>query len=152
MVLLVLLFLAFSTKVVSLLNNPIYVNIQNYSLLLCLNCEMENLKKVYIDSRYTAKESVSNSDIKFEIKESLDLPDNTICYIDDNSIPHTWYTIETYSNQLYIETTDSNLITGASVIFLPDGNYTASRLPATLISLFQARFPEIVFHVIITTM
>ena len=113
---------------------------------------MENLKKVYIDSRYTAKESVSNSDIKFEIKESLDLPDNTICYIDDNSIPHTWYTIETYSNQLYIETTDSNLITGASVIFLPDGNYTASRLPATLISLFQARFPEIVFHVIITTM
>ena len=22
------------------------------------------------------------------------LPDNTVCYIDDISIPHTWYTIE----------------------------------------------------------
>ena len=55
---------------------------------------MDKIKKVYIDSRYKSNDSVSNSDFKFELKEGLDLPDNTVCYIDDISIPHTWYTIE----------------------------------------------------------
>ena len=54
---------------------------------------MDKIKKVYIDSRYKAKEYVSNSGFKYEIKEHLALPDNTIWYIDDISIPHTWYTI-----------------------------------------------------------
>ena len=103
---------------------------------------MEKITKVYIDSRYEIKESIPNEDFKFEIKESLDLPDNTICYIDDMSIPHTWYTIETYGNQLYIETTTSNSITSASVITLPSGNYTASGLATTLTSLLH---PEIGF-------
>ena len=58
------------------------------------------IKKVYIDSRYKTSDSRSNSEFKFEIKEALGLPDNTVCYIDDISIPHTWYTIENYDNQL----------------------------------------------------
>ena len=87
-------------------------------------------------------DSISNSDFKFEIKEGLDLPDDTVCYIDDIRIPHTWYTIETYNNQLYIETTN-NSITNATVITLPNGNYTASSLAITLTLLLQAIFPEI---------
>ena len=61
---------------------------------------MEKVEQVYIDSRYKTKESVSNSGFKFEMKESLDLHEHTVCYLDDISIPHTWHTIETYSNQL----------------------------------------------------
>ena len=38
---------------------------------------------------------------KFELKEALDLPDNTVCYIDDISIPHTWRTIESHNNKFY---------------------------------------------------
>ena len=38
---------------------------------------------IYIDSLYKTSDSVSNSDFKFEIKEGVDLPGNTICYIDD---------------------------------------------------------------------
>ena len=91
----------------------------------------------------TVKESISNSDFKFEIKESLGLPYNTICYIDEIPIPPTRYTIETYKNQLYIETTSSNLITSASAITLPNGNYTAPSLATTITSLLQTRFPEI---------
>ena len=40
--------------------------------------------------------------IKFELKEPLDLPDNTVCYVDDISIPHTWRTIEPH-NSKFIE-------------------------------------------------
>ena len=55
---------------------------------------MDKIKKVYIDSIYKTNDRVSNSDFKFEIKEALDLCENTVCYIDDLSVPHSWYTIE----------------------------------------------------------
>ena len=41
----------------------------------------------------------SDSDFKFELKEALDLPGNTVCYIDDISIPHTWGRIESHNNK-----------------------------------------------------
>ena len=57
------------------------------------------------------------------------------------SKPHTWYTVGTYKNQLYIE--PNNPITNATVITLPNGNYTASSLAVTVTLLLQTRFPEI---------
>ena len=63
---------------------------------------MGKIKKVYIDSRYKTSGSISNSAFTFELKESLDLPENTVCYIDDISIPRSWYTIENYST-LYLD-------------------------------------------------
>ena len=69
---------------------------------------------------------------KYEITESIDIADNTICYIDDISIPHTWYTIGNYNDQLYIETTSSDLTLSASVITIPMGNCTASGLEQVL--------------------
>ena len=109
-----------------------------------MNCKMDKIKKMYIDSRYKTSGFISNSDFKFGIKEGLDLSDHTVCYIVDISIPHTWYTIETYNNQLYIETTN-NSITNATIITLPNGNYTASSLAITVTLLLQTRFPEIGF-------
>ena len=61
---------------------------------------MDTIKKVYIDSRYKISDSISNSEFKFEIK-TLDSGGNAVCYIDDISVPHTWYTTENYNNQLY---------------------------------------------------
>ena len=69
---------------------------------------------------------------KFELKESLDLYDNTVCYIDGISIPHTWYTIEDYNNQLYIEATNPDLSLSASILTVASGNYAASSLATTL--------------------
>ena len=83
---------------------------------------MDKIQKVYIDSRYKTNDSVSNNGFKFEIKEALDLGAHAVCYIDDISIPHTWYTIANHNNQLYIETAN-NSITDGTVITLPNGNY-----------------------------
>ena len=44
---------------------------------------MDRVLKIYIDSRYKNNNSESNSDFNSELKESLDLPDNTVCYVDD---------------------------------------------------------------------
>ena len=57
---------------------------------------MDKIKKAYVDSRFRTRGSNSDSDFKFELKEALGLPDNTVCYIDDISIPHTWRTIESH--------------------------------------------------------
>ena len=88
---------------------------------------MGKIKKVYIDSQYKNSDSISNIGFKFGIKEGHD----TACYIDDISIPHTWYTVETYNNQLYIETAN-NSITNATIMVLPGGNHTASSLAVTV--------------------
>ena len=79
---------------------------------------------------------------KYATNEKIDIADNTICYIDDISIPHTWYTIEGYNNQLYTEATNSDLTLSASTIIIPMGNDTASGVAIALSSLLQTRFPE----------
>ena len=103
---------------------------------------MDKIKKIYVDSRYKTSDSVSNSDFKFELKEQIDVPDNTVCYIDDISIPHSWYTVENYNNKLYIENTHSDFTLTASVLTIPEGNYTATNLASTLQSILQTMFPN----------
>ena len=63
---------------------------------------MDKVKKVYVDSTYRTNDSESNSDFKFELNQALYLHDNTVCYVDDISIPHAWRTIESHSNKFYI--------------------------------------------------
>ena len=50
--------------------------------------------KAYVDSKFGTRDSNSDGDFKFELKEALDLPDNAVCYIDGISMSHTWRTIE----------------------------------------------------------
>ena len=60
---------------------------------------MDKIKKAYVDSRFRTRDSNSDSDFKFEVKEPLGLPDNIVCYVDDISIPHTWRTIESHNDR-----------------------------------------------------
>ena len=90
---------------------------------------------MYVDSRYKTSNSISNCDFKFELKETLDLPDNTVCYIDDISIPHSWWSVENNNNKLYVET-QSNY----TIFVVPSGNYTGVSLATALQTLLQTRF------------
>ena len=63
---------------------------------------MDKIKKAYADSGFRTRDSNSDSGFKFVLKEALDLPDNTVCYIDGISIPHTWRTTESHNNKFYI--------------------------------------------------
>ena len=104
---------------------------------------MDKVKKVYVDSRFRTNDSVSDSDFKFELKESLELPDNTVCFVDDISIPHSWRTIESHNNKLYIVLKTAYLVMDgaegraeynydAYVLEIPEGNYTGISLAAAI--------------------
>ena len=67
-----------------------------------MKLNLGKFKKAYVDSRFRTRDSNSDSGFKFEFKEALDLPDNTVCYIDGISIPRTWRTTESHNNEFYI--------------------------------------------------
>ena len=103
---------------------------------------MDKIKKVYIDSRYKTNDSISNSDLNFESQEAFDLPDNTVCYIDGISIPHSWYTTEDFNNKLYIQRTYGCMRIDGTAITIPIGNCNASRLASTIQDLVQQRYTD----------
>ena len=111
---------------------------------------MDKVKHVCIDSIYKSFDSVSNSDLKYEITESIDIADNTTCYIDGISIPHTWYTIDNYNNHLFIETTNYDLTLSASDSYGKLHSIWVSNCFKLLYC--KPDFLNMVVHVIITTM
>ena len=52
------------------------------------------IKKINIDSRFKTKDSKSNSDCKYELVESIQLPDKCVWFVDDVVIPVSWYNID----------------------------------------------------------
>ena len=85
---------------------------------------------------------------KFELKEPLNLPDNTVCYLGDISIPHTWRTIESHSNNCYILSQKWYLAGGGYeatvgynynpyVVTLPEGNYTGTQMATAIQELLN---------------
>ena len=69
------------------------------------------IKKVYVDTAYKALGSRSNSDFRFQLPESLTMPDNAVFFVDDVSVPHSWRTIEPGINDRFyfqFSTTEPN--------------------------------------------
>ena len=101
--------------------------------------------KVYGDSRYRTNGSESNSVFKFELNQALDLPDNTVCYVDDISIPHAWRSIESHNNGCYItlKTETINADTTRTydwlpyVLTIPESNYNGYRLASGIQDLLN---------------
>lgn len=60
------------------------------------------IKKVYIDSRFKTKDSKSNSEFKYELVESVQLPDKCCCFVDDVIIPVSWYNIDETNRYIYV--------------------------------------------------
>ena len=63
---------------------------------------MLDIKKVYIDTRFKTADSLSDCDFFIELPRSLNVPDNTICYITDIVIPVSWHTVDARNNKLYM--------------------------------------------------
>ena len=55
-----------------------------------------------IDSRFKAKDSKSNSDCKYELIESVQLPDKSVCFVDDLIIPVSWHNIDESNKRIYV--------------------------------------------------
>ena len=94
------------------------------------------IKKIYIDTRFKTSDSKSSSNFKIDLPNSLYFPSNSVFYIDDIAIPHSWYTIEENINdKLYIyvspkEPDQDNNGVICRIIKLNYGNYTGADLSA----------------------
>ena len=95
-------------------------------------------KKIYFDTKYKTDDSKSTSDFKVELPETLFFENNTVFYVDDIAIPHSWWTVEDFNNKLYM-CAYSGTIPGASpgntysfIITLTNGNYTGNELASEI--------------------
>ena len=90
------------------------------------------------------------------MKESLDLHDNAVCYVDGICIPHTWRTIESHENKFYIilrtevinEDTTRTYNFLPYVLTLPDGNYNGYKLASGIQYLLNANEINFTFEVV----
>ena len=98
------------------------------------------VKKIYIDSKFRRGDSVSSSNFKIDLPETLKLPDNAIFYVDDVCIPHNWYTVEAGVNdKLYFRTQFANGgIVADYVITLASKNYNGVQFAAEVQSKISA--------------
>ena len=90
------------------------------------------VKKLYIDSRLKAKDSRSSSDFVVDLPMNLSMPENTVFYIDDVTIPVSWYNIDSNNNKLYIQFQLPGLQTVDTVLTIPIGNYNVISLSQAL--------------------
>jgi hypothetical protein len=87
------------------------------------------IKKIYIDSRFKSSDSVSDSNFYVDLPTSITFPENTVCYIDDISIPVSWYTIQTgINNEFWFRLNSTNF-----VAYIAEGNYSLTTLNDTLV-------------------
>jgi hypothetical protein len=78
------------------------------------------ITKLYVDSRFKSSDSVSDSDFKIDIPINLLMPEHTGFYIDDVSIPVSWYTIDANrNNKLWF-----TYIGVQQMVEIPPGNYS----------------------------
>ena len=54
--------------------------------------------KIYIDSRQSTSDTLNSSNFKTELDRSYKLPPDTVYFITDVCIPHSWMTVEAGSN------------------------------------------------------
>ena len=111
------------------------------------------IKKIYIDSKFKRHDSVSNSNFKIELPYTLKMGDNTVFYVDDVCVPHTWHTVEEGVNdKIYIRT----ILNGANtdyLLALTAQNYNGVQLRAeletkiqTLMFVGSALVPTVLFN------
>ena len=104
------------------------------------------IKKVYIDSRFRTADSASNSDFKFELSQSIQLPANCVCYVDDIQIPHSWYSIEDFNNKMYFRHLVSAVQTD-KILSITIQNHTGTTLATSIKSQLDVAYGSGVYDV-----
>ena len=109
---------------------------------------MLDIKKVFIDTRFKTADSLSDCDFFIELPRSLNIQENTICYITDVVIPVSWSTVDTRNNKFYIYA-DIPGVPVYKIIVMPVKNYTGPDFAAALASAINTAFhPVLAFSVL----
>jgi hypothetical protein len=89
------------------------------------------VKKIYIDSRYATADSPSTSNFKFQLSRNIHMPQNTVFYLEDVCIPHSWYSVEKGINDTFYFAFNTSAWATYQIV-LPSTNYTGQSLATAL--------------------
>jgi hypothetical protein len=93
-------------------------------------------KKIYIDTKYRSSDSNSASDFKYELPETMSFKEDTVVYLDDIAIPHSWESIiDNINNKLYFKIYEVNEVPAREshlIATIEPGNYTGGDLAAEI--------------------
>ncbi len=98
------------------------------------------VKKIYLDSHFKTNDSVSESDCKFQLRETFTFPDNTIMFLDDIAIPHSWYSVISDINDKLYFMVYYDGSTDGFVATLTSQNYTGSELATEKATQMNAEY------------
>ena len=112
------------------------------------------IKKIYIDTKYKARDSVSNSNFKIDLPQTISFPENTVFYIDDVSIPHSWYTVEENINdKLFVMISritpdEDNSGTAYKIVTISPGIYNGTEIALEMQqkireTIYNVQFPDV---------
>ena len=59
---------------------------------------MLEVKRVYIDTRFKTSDSKSDSDFIIELPKTINIPEDTIAYVNDIILPVSWTTTDEIRN------------------------------------------------------
>jgi hypothetical protein len=103
--------------------------------------------KIYIDSRFKTNNSVSNSHFKYELNESVALPDKCVMFIDDIICPNAWLTVDEDNNKLYVRRFQAVGGNTDEIITISNNNYTSATLRTEIETKLNDTFGAAVFTV-----
>ena len=93
-------------------------------------------KKIYIDSKFRTSDTTSSSDFKVELPETMSFRQDTVFYLDDITIPHSWESIlDNINNKLYFKVYNINLTPNPEyhmIATIESGNYNGGDLALEL--------------------
>ena len=95
------------------------------------------INKIYIDTRHKTPSSKSNSDFDIQLKEPINLPDNTVCVVSDIVLRNTITTVEDFNNNLFVRCNGVD-----RVVTLFSRNYNVLELGFEIESKLNTVFPQ----------
>ena len=110
------------------------------------------LKKIYTVSRDKTVDSKSASNFKIELPNTVQMPDNTVFFVTDISVPHVWKTIEEgFTDKLYLRYNTPFPRAPGSVgrhviACLAEDNYTLTQLAAHIQAQINGGIDDTAIH------
>ena len=99
-------------------------------------------KKVYVDTHFMVSNSESTSNFKVELGRTLQMPQDSVFYISDLVIPHSWYSIEEgFNDKLYIRYARlPDRISHDVILYCSPGNYDGDLFCSTFNNLLNSMY------------
>jgi hypothetical protein len=100
---------------------------------------MSTVNRILVDSRLRQPDSVSTSDFRIELNETVAVEENMKCVVTDVCIPVCWCSIEASTNdKLYLRLYDASSLTSWKdyVLRMPARSYTRTEFAQVMTQLF----------------